>query len=128
MNNRGFSGRHIIVFAIIGVLILGYFIRLFDLQIVKGEEYSAQAEQRLIRAFPVRAPRGEIVDRYDNPFVENRMGYSVKFRKINIEAHQLDKMILEVSNLILEQDGELETEFPIYYDEVNEIIRRIRKR
>lgn len=121
MNNRSLSGRHIIVFAIIGVLILAYFIRLFDLQIVKGEEYSAQAEQRLIRAFPVRAPRGEIVDRYDNPFVENRMGYSVKFRKINIEAHQLDKMILEVSNLILEQDGELETEFPIYYDEVNEI-------
>lgn len=121
MDGRNFSGRYIIIVGVIAVLILACLVKLFDLQIIKGEEYRMQAEQRLIRAFPVTAPRGEILDRYDKPFVENRMGFNVQFQKIDLSTDELNDLIVSVNNLVKEYGGNLSTEFPVYYDEVNEI-------
>ena len=119
MGGRNFSGRYIIIMGIIGVLVLACVIRLFELQIVKGKEYSIQAEQRLVRAFPVTAPRGEILDRFDQPFVENRMGFNVQFQKIGMSSDELNELIVSVNNLIKEYGGTLSSDFPVYYDEEN---------
>lgn len=121
MDGRGWNNRYWVILALIGVLVLSCTVRLFDLQVVKGENYRRQAQQRLVQAYPVKAPRGEIVDRYGNAFVQNRMGYVVQFQKIDITNDELNDEILAVSNLILSSGGTLATEFPIFYDEVNEI-------
>lgn len=117
MEGRGFNSRYIILLSLVGLLILVCVIRLFDLQVVKGETYRQQAEQRLVRAYPVKAPRGEILDRYGNAFVENRMGYAVQFQKMEISDDELNEEILQISRLVTEEDGKLESAFPIFYDE-----------
>ena len=121
MEGRNFSGRYLILLALIGALLVACVIRLFDLQVVKGEEYRQTAQQRLIQAYPVKAPRGEILDRYGEAFVENRMGYVVQFQKIEISNDDLNDQILALTHLIQEQGGTLETEFPIFYDKENDI-------
>src|SRR5215472_500330 len=50
-------------------LVLAY--GLWQLQVAKGDYYSAQAEQNSIRNVPILAPRGKIVDRNGRPIVEN---------------------------------------------------------
>jgi len=120
MDGRNPSGRYLVILAIIGVLVLTCIIRLFDLQVVKGNTYRATAEKRLVQAYPVKAPRGEILDRYGEPFIRNRMGYALQLQKISIENDDLNDEILELATLVLTNGGELMTEFPIYYDEETE--------
>ncbi len=120
MDGRNFSGRYLILLALIGVLLLTCIIRLFDLQVAQGEEYRQTAQQRLIQAYPVKAPRGEILDRYGEAFVKNRMGYAVQIRKVEISNDDLNDLILALSDLIQQEGGALETDFPIFYDTVNE--------
>jgi penicillin-binding protein 2 len=56
-----------VILAIFLVLAYG----LWQLQVGKGDYYSAQAEQNSIRNVPILAPRGKIVDRNGRPIVEN---------------------------------------------------------
>ncbi len=117
MDSNRFTQRYLVLFGIIGILVLACVVRLFDLQVVKGEMYRMQAEQRLIRAYPVKAPRGEIVDRYGNAFIENKMGYSVQFQKIDLDNDTLNDKIALAADIVVEAGNELASEFPVFYNE-----------
>lgn len=117
MDGRGYNNRYLILLIIVGVLVLSCVFRLFDLQIVNGKEYRQIAEQRLIRAYPVKAPRGEILDRYGEPFVENRMGYVVRIQDINLSDDELNDVIIRICNLVDDCGGKIVSDFPILYDQ-----------
>ena len=63
------------VFAFILLMLLG--VRLYYLQIVKGEYYSDRAENQRIRMIPIPAPRGAIFDRNGEILVDSRPTYNV---------------------------------------------------
>ncbi len=63
------------VFAFVLLTILG--VRLYYLQIVKGEYYSDKAENQRIRLIPIPAPRGAIFDRNGKLLVDSRPTYNV---------------------------------------------------
>ncbi len=115
------NNRFLILLILVGALVLACVVRLFDLQIVNGEKYRQQAEMRLVRAYPIKAPRGEIVDRFGEPFVENRMGYSVQIQKLDLDDDTLNEEILTVSNIVLGCGGKLATGFPIFYSEKKDV-------
>jgi penicillin-binding protein 2 len=52
-------------------------VRLYYLQIVKGEHYAERAENQRIRHIPIPAPRGAIFDRNGNILVDSRPTFSV---------------------------------------------------
>ncbi len=56
-----------------GILIF----RIWFLQVISGNEYTAMAENNRVRFVPEEAPRGIIVDRNQQPLVENRAGLAV---------------------------------------------------
>lgn len=87
--------------------------RLFGLQIIKGEEYSKQAQNRLMRNVSVKSPRGDILDRYGRPIVVNREGFSLVVYKEYLEGNELDGLILRLANLITEFGGEYFDTLPI---------------
>ncbi len=69
-------------FALVLVLVLvfgGYSIRLFQIQIVDGEEYARAASKEDNITVPIQASRGEIVDRYLTPMAVNRTSFSIVF-------------------------------------------------
>ena len=63
------------VFAFILLAILG--VRLYYLQVVKGDYYSDRAENQRIRLIPIPAPRGAIFDRNGKLLVDSRPTYNV---------------------------------------------------
>lgn len=111
------STRFIIIGAVVLVLALCCVVRLFDLQIVKGSDYEAQANQRMYRAYSVPAPRGEILDCNDRPLVKNRMGYSVQVQKIDITDDELNRILYDAAELVALYGSEIESTFPIVTDE-----------
>ncbi len=107
------SGRLIAMSVITVVLALVCVVRLFDLQIVKGSNYEAQANQRLVRAYSITAPRGEIVDKKGRPIVENKMGYTVRIQKVDIPEEELNSVLCETAYLVGSFGSEIESLFPV---------------
>lgn len=75
VQNLGLRVVTIQALAFILLTLLG--IRLYYLQIVKGEYYSERAENQRVRLIPIPAPRGAIFDRNGTLLVDSRPTYNV---------------------------------------------------
>ena len=64
---------HALAFILLAVL----GVRLYYLQIVKGDYYSERAENQRVRLIPIPAPRGAILDRNGKMLVDSRPTYNV---------------------------------------------------
>lgn len=91
-------------------------IKLFQLQIVNGDEYRTQADNRSVRTFVLKAPRGEIYDRNGVPIVENRAGYSVQINKTDISDEELNQNINDLVKILHSSGDEYTSSFPIVYN------------
>lgn len=87
---------------ILGIILL---IQLFNLQIVKGQEYREQSNTRLTRESVLKAARGNILDRTGNPIVSNSMGFRLDLYKTKVDNQTLNDTILNIIN-ILEKNGD----------------------
>src|SRR3954447_16617625 len=63
-----------LAFAVFGVI----FFRLWYLQVLSGDRYLAQAQNNLVRATRIPAPRGAILDDKGRVLVENRVSTTVE--------------------------------------------------
>ena len=63
------------IFAFVLLTILG--VRLYYLQVIKGDYYAERAENQRIRLIPIPAPRGAIFDRNGKLLVDSRPTYNV---------------------------------------------------
>ncbi|MBE7040247.1 MAG: penicillin-binding protein 2 [Ruminococcaceae bacterium] len=93
MEEKALKRRYRIIYFIIILFLIIAIGRLFSLQIIDGSEYKIISDSRLSRDIPVKAPRGEILDRYGKPLVQNRIAYS-----ISISA---TKSTAEINNVAL---------------------------
>ena len=91
---------------ILGIILL---VQLFNLQIIKGQEYRNQSNTRLTRESTLKAARGNILDRTGNPIVSNTMGFRLDLYKTKVDTETLNKTILNIIN-VLEKNGDR------YYD------------
>lgn len=76
--NNGLNFRRMLALLLIMLIVLGIFsVRLFQIQIVQGEEYAKLASQGYRTTVSIAASRGEIVDCNQVPLVSNRTSYAV---------------------------------------------------
>lgn len=87
---------------IVGIILL---VQLFNLQIVKGQEYREQSNTRLTRESVLKAARGNILDRTGNPIVSNSMGFRLDLYKTKVDNQTLNDTIFKIIN-ILEKNGD----------------------
>ena len=79
-SNRGITRRRAVALAAAIALIFGgYSVRLFQIQIVDGDEYADLASRSASTEVPISASRGEILDRYMRPLAVNRTSFSIVF-------------------------------------------------
>lgn len=78
------------VIAFILLALLG--VRLYYLQIVKGEYYENKAENQRIRYIPIPAPRGAIFDRNGKLLVDSRPTYNVTLSNDIKKIHDKDEL------------------------------------
>ncbi|MDP4110197.1 MAG: penicillin-binding protein 2, partial [Bacillota bacterium] len=74
--------------------------KLVDLEIVHGKEYAERSERKILRSYPVKASRGEIVDRYGRPLVTNRMVFSVRFDYVYWDKENQNTVLLKLAKLL----------------------------
>lgn len=77
MKSRYSSLRSFIALILVLVMVFGFGYKLFDIQIVNNEFYSAQNNASSIYKVTLEAARGDIVDRNGNILVTNRQGNSI---------------------------------------------------
>lgn len=99
MDKSKFYNRSFALVVVVIICLTVVFFRLFNLQIVNGEDYLEQSERRLSRSYTVKAPRGEILDRYGRPLVTNRTSFTVKIEAVGWKQADKAKLILELSKL-----------------------------
>lgn len=70
--------RRTALFALASVVLLAALVgRLWQLQIVRGEEYAALADGNRLRRLAITAPRGIIKDRHGQVLADNRLAFTV---------------------------------------------------
>ena len=83
--NRRFYNPRIAALLLLGLALLGVFVlRLWDVQIVHGDEYHTQADQNRLRLESVAAPRGIIYDRTGVPLARNAPNFQVQIIPANL--------------------------------------------
>lgn len=98
LSDRIFVASYVFI-ALFSILLL----RLWQLQVLQGDDYRRLAEDNRLRIIKIPAPRGIIYDRNHIPLVKNSPYYSVSIspvRGINIDYGNLSKVINVDLNLI----------------------------
>ncbi|MBC7795553.1 MAG: penicillin-binding protein 2 [Pyrinomonadaceae bacterium] len=75
--SQNLGARIITIQVIVFVLLTVLGVRLYYLQIVKGEQYATRAEEQRIRLLPIPAKRGAILDRNGKILVDSRSTYNL---------------------------------------------------
>lgn len=89
--------------------------KLFDLQILNGEEYLEVATSRLTTNITEKAPRGEILDRYGVPLVTNEVGYSVVIQRAGQTNEELNSTIKRIVDVLYSEGCEYNDTLPVSY-------------
>jgi len=105
------------LFILTAVILLLFYIlssKLFQLQIVEGEKIKSELTATIARSIPLQAQRGSIYDRYGRPLAVNQSVYSVKLDpSITMPAKELNKVLLNLSNLLKENGEAYQDDLPI---------------
>lgn len=109
--------RYKILYVIMAIFCIAVVLRLADLQLVRGEQYSHQSRQKLVKTSTISAPRGEILDRDGNAFVKNKTGFSVEIHYIKKQDDKEKNLVIaRLYNEIVKTDDKLYDSFPLSED------------
>lgn len=103
----------IVFICLVGII---FIIKLYNLQIVNGQNYLEQSERRLVREVAVNAPRGEIYDRYGKLLVTNEIGYDLCIYYTKIDKQTLNECLLKVVKILEKNGDKLINNFPIDFE------------
>ena len=96
---------------------VGFLLVLYNLQIVKGDEYRAASTVKIANTVTVEAARGELLDRYGRSLVGNRATYEITLNSSLMGAEaQRNANLLELITICRENDLEWTDTLPISKD------------
>lgn len=114
---RSFEVKHqrrIVALILLVVLIFIFAVmRVFEYQIVQGEEFLNTAEQSSTVKIPIVAARGEIVDRNGIPFTQNKATFNIEFDYTFLPKGKENETIYALIKILESQGEEWIDELPI---------------
>lgn len=93
------SSRVLILFLIYLFLVFTLILKLFDLQIIKGEYYQKNYIQKIEKKIVTSTTRGNIYDRKGNVLAYNKLAYAVTIRDNGDYKHYSEKNLM-IYNLV----------------------------
>ena len=100
---------------ILALVLILYSARIYSIQIINASKYSSNTKgSTASRTAVIKAPRGEILDRYGRQIAANRDGYNIVFNKAYVKDN-LNDIILSLTNLLDERGVEHKDRLPIEY-------------
>ncbi len=107
--------RNTVIVLLIAAILLGYVLRLAQIQIADHDYYVNQANLQTAQTVVIKAPRGEILDRYGRAIAVNRDGYNIVFDASYISMEQINATIMKLVTLLRQNEDEWRDELPIDY-------------
>lgn len=103
---RRFLQRRLAVLtAVVASVFILLLLRLYFLQVVRGPEFRKRSEENRVSTVRVRAPRGNIYDRYGNVLVTNRPSFSVYLVPENVS--DMEGTVAMLGDVLSMEDGEI---------------------
>jgi len=112
------SGRISLLSWLFVLVMIGYLLSLWYLQVVQSEKYKVLAEENRVRRVDVPAARGAILDRNGQVIVRNRLSFSILIDRE--KSGDLKKIFPILSKVLTRPPGELSA---LYHREVSRRFR-----
>ena len=119
MKKSSFLIRTIICSVIILLIFSGFVLRLFDWQIVHGNEYRELSASSTSYTERSSATRGEILDVNGKALAVNETAYNIAINKIYIRDNETNDIILLLIDLLNECKAEFRDALPIHLNKDN---------
>ncbi len=107
-----FTNRLVWLFVVILALFYLLVVRLFDLQIIKGEQYKNDVKATTLKDITVLAPRGTIYDRKGVPLAINESSFIINIDQ-SIDVKEWNEVLLSLHQLLDQNGEEVLDNFPI---------------
>ena len=108
------SSWRAVILMILVVLIFGVFVlRLFDWQIVHGDEYKEISVASTTYTVSSDATRGEILDVNGKPLAVNKTTYNIVINRVYIGEGQMNDIIITLINIMQQSGAKFIDELPI---------------
>ena len=86
------------IFVVLLLAVLG--VRLYYIQLVRGQHYAEIAQNQRIRLLPIAAPRGVIFDRDGHPLVDSRPIYNVILSREDLKGRDLLSLVSPLADAL----------------------------
>ena len=120
MNEKKLAIRRIVLPCILVAFIAVFVGVLIKVQLIDGDEYAGAVNTATQSTVPIKAARGEIVDRNGKPIVVNRQGYSIIFDYSYFpskkENNERNSIIISLIRLFEQSGVEWTNDLPIVID------------
>jgi len=97
--------RLVFIAAFIVLIFVIFGVRLFQLQVIQGEDLGNRARRNSVRTVHLEAPRGDIVDRFGRELATTRPAFGVKI--MPAELREREMTFAALANLLDRDAGEL---------------------
>ncbi len=102
-----------IIITIAILFLLAMIFRLFSLQIVNGEEYAQASIKRTVKTVPLKAERGEILDRYGRVIVSSQITYNLEISQYQKNKKWVNDTVYNLILLMEKENQEFMENLPI---------------
>lgn len=116
----GKIGRYTFCILLLAAIFLRYELRLFEWQVLEGDQFEQQALSDRTDAIELEAARGLILDRNGKVLAGNRISYNIVFNRLNEAYEERNATIIKVIDLMEERGEEWRDKLPIVLDEEGE--------
>ncbi len=117
MEGKQFNIRTLIISILLALLLIGFVMVLYNLQIVKGDEYRSASTVKIANTVTVEAARGELLDRYGRSLVGNRATYEITLNSSLMGAEaERNANLMELITICRENGLEWTDTLPISKD------------
>lgn len=116
----GKIGRYTVCILLLAAIFLRYEVRLFEWQVIKGDEFEEQALSDRTDAIELDGVRGQILDTNGKVLAGNKISYNIVFNRLNEVYSQRNATIIKVIDLMNERGEQWRDRLPIVLDDEGE--------
>lgn len=116
MGKIKWNNRIVVLFGLMVLCSFVLMIRLYNLQIIHGEENLSKVKATTVRTMSIPAQRGNIYDRYGRPLALNKASFRIKF-DLSTPVDDLNEQMLRFFRLLDEKNGMYLDDFPMTKEE-----------
>lgn len=97
--NYNRESRLLVIFIIFSAMFAACVLKLINLQVINGKKLRQVSEDKLYTTMRIKAPRGDITDRYGKKLATNKLGFSLQLEKTSDSKEEFSEVVYNLYKL-----------------------------